>query len=124
MKKFFLVLVIALGFASNSNAQLVTYEIGVDGYSNGLTIQSPFYVGVESASALVSNGVLNIQAILYTSTTVNGSIKVKNDSINDIIYYPTTVAEIDTLNLDGLIKYFIKNDLDNKFGSENVTKVE
>jgi len=126
MKKLFLILAL-FAFAFNATAQttpIVTYKISTTGYSNGLTIPSPFYFSVNTLGAEIGATGFSLYSYSVNTTDSAGTVKVVNDSISQLKIYPISVAEVDTMTLDQMIESRVKQNLIDVYGSENVSKVE
>lgn len=133
MKKLIFILLIAIGFSLDLNAQtpsgvsapIVTYKIDTTGYSNGLTINQPFYIFVNSLTAEIDTAV-GFMLLSYTKTTTDslGINKVVNDSLPSFKIYPMSIPDVDTLTLDGMVEKYIKQNLIDVYNSTNVIELE
>ena len=132
MKKLLLTLLLCGFSAGILNAQtpagvsvpLVTYKVATTGYSNGLQIVSPFYISVNSLTAEIDTAA-GFMLMSHTMTTTDSSLTnvVVNDSIPPFKIYSVTIAEVDTMTLDGMIESRIKQNLIDVYGVGNISKV-
>jgi hypothetical protein len=123
MKKL-LTLLLLIAFSFGAKSQIVTYKVDTTAYSNGLLIPAPFYFTVKKVEASIINQGLSINSLTVNHTDTVNVINIKNDSINSLKMYPVTKEYIDTMNLDGLIQYIIRDDLERIYGANNVTKLD
>jgi len=131
MKKLLLLMALFMGVLFTASAQtpsgvsvpIVTYQIDATGYSHGLTINDPFYVSVNSLTAEIDTAV-GFMLLSYTVTTTDSLLqnKVPNDSLPTFKIYPLTIEAVDTLTLDGMVEKYIKKNLEDVYGAENVSK--
>ncbi len=133
MKKLILVSAIGLMMLPNFKAQtdvgssipMVTYQIDTVSYSHGLQVPSGWYFSVNSLTAEIdsSKGFL-LQSYTVNSLDINRNTKVSNDSIPNMKVYQMSLEHVETLTLNEMVIEYVKKNLDEIYGVNNVTKLE
>ncbi len=108
---------------SGVSVPIVTYKVDTTATSHGLTIPSPFYFSVSSLTAEVDTSIgMFLQSYTITSTDSNCVNKISLDSIPGVKIYPMPVNVVDTITLGGMVEKYVKQNLIDIFGENNVSK--
>jgi hypothetical protein len=133
MKKIILVsailLIILPNFKSQTNVgvsvPMVTYQIDTNSYSHGLQVPSGWYFSVNSLTAEIdsSQGFL-LQSYTINSLDINRNTKVSNDSIPNMKVYQMSLEHVETLTLGEMVEEYVKKNLEEIYGVNNVIKLD
>ena len=133
MKKLILVSAILLIILPNFKAQtgvgvsvpMVTYQIDTISYSHGLQVPSGWYFSVNSLTAEIdsSQGFL-LQSYTINSLDINRNTKVSNDSIPNMKVYQMSLEHVETLTLGEMVEEYVKKNLEEIYGVNNVIKLD
>lgn len=129
MKKLIILMALALGFGSvnaqvsESAAPIVTYKIEATGYSNGLQLPNPHYFHVDMLSAVITEEGFQLYSYTHTSVDSASTVPLANDSIPELVLYPMTVEAVDTLNLQGMVQQYVRQNAIDVYGEGNVIKI-
>ena len=136
MKKLLVVLsIVLLGVISfnllesytpqDGSIPIVTYKIDTTGYSNGLEIPAPFYFCINSLCAEIDPTTgFNLYSYSYNLSDTINEIKILNDSIPSLKKYPMSITDVDTMTLDQMVESYIKKNLEDIYGVNNISKIE